>query len=421
MWSSSGAGIGGLATGIYAQMNGFNSQIFEMHVLPGGCCTAWSRKGYIFDYCIEWLIGSGPCNDANLIWRELGALDGKTVTNFELFNRVVDESGRSVTFYHDPDRLERHLAEVSPGDVALTKAFCKDLRRFVKLDLYPFLKPWALMTWSERIEMIIVLLPYFRLFWRNAATQMKDFCAKIKHPLLRRAFPNILLQDHECFPLLPYLYNLACAYNNNAGFPQGGSLGLSKSVEERYQRLGGAVTYRSKVSKILVESDRAVGVELKDGSRHYADFVVSACDGLTTIYGMLGGKYVNKTIESLYQDMLQRPGILYPGVVSTFVGVNGDLDPDEVHSTTYLLSDEDAATLPAALQRSLVVQLRSRYSSGFAPQGKSVLNCTYFSDFNYWKKLRIENRLTYSSEKRKVAAFVRSFLRAALPKHPGED
>ncbi len=31
-----GAGFAGLAAGIYARMNGYRSQIFEMHTLPGG-------------------------------------------------------------------------------------------------------------------------------------------------------------------------------------------------------------------------------------------------------------------------------------------------------------------------------------------------------------------------------------------------
>ncbi len=410
-----GAGIAGLATGIYAQMSGFHSRIFEMHVLPGGCCTAWSRKGYIFDYCIEWLIGSGEGNDANQVWHELGALAGKTVKNFDLFNRVVDETGHSVTFYNDPDRLERHLQEVSPEDAALARTFCGDLRRFVKLHVYPFLKPWSLMTWREKVKMIISLLPSFRLFWRNAAMQMESFCSKLKSPLLRRSFPNIFFQDHECFPLLPYLYNLACAHNKNAGFPQGGSLGLSKSVEARYRSLGGEITYRAKVAKILVDGDRAIGVELADGSRHYADAVVSACDGATTIYQMLGGNYVNKTIEKLYKEILLKPKLIYPGVVSIFLGVNGEFGDDDAHSTTYLLSEKDAAALPIASQRSLVVQHRSRYSSGFAPPGKSVLHCTYFTDFKYWKRLRTENKALYKAEKRKVARFVQDFLERRYP------
>lgn len=410
-----GAGIAGMATGVYAQMSGFDSRIFEMHVLPGGCCTAWSRKGYLFDYCIEWLIGSGTGNDANQVWRELGALDGKTVTDFDLFNRVVDEDGRAVTFYNDPERLERHLAEISPEDAALTRAFCADLRRFIRRPLYPFLKPWPLMTWQERLGMIRGVLPDLRLFWRNAATQMEVFCGKLKSPLLRRSFPNIFFQDHECFPLLPYLYNLACAHNKNAGFPQGGSLELSKSVERRYRALGGTITYRAKVAKVLVEGDRAVGIELADGSRHHADVVVSACDGETTIYKMLAGKYADRTIEKLYKEVLLQPKLVYPGVVSVFLGVNGEFGRDDAHSTTYLLSDADAAALPMASQRSLVVQHRSRYSSGFAPPGRSVLHCTYFTDSAYWKTRRSENKLQYKTEKRRVARAVQDFLERRYP------
>jgi len=35
-----GAGIAGLSAGCYALMNGYQTQIFEMHNLPGGLCTA---------------------------------------------------------------------------------------------------------------------------------------------------------------------------------------------------------------------------------------------------------------------------------------------------------------------------------------------------------------------------------------------
>ena len=48
-----GAGIAGLAAGCYAQMNSYDTQIFELHDLPGGLCTAWERKEYIFDGCIH--------------------------------------------------------------------------------------------------------------------------------------------------------------------------------------------------------------------------------------------------------------------------------------------------------------------------------------------------------------------------------
>ncbi|MGP4002413.1 phytoene desaturase family protein [Streptomyces sp. 8N706] len=410
-----GAGVSGMATGCYAQMSGMETRILEKHVLPGGCCTAWSREGFIFDYCIEWLIGTGAGNDANQVWRELGALDGKTMTNFEMFNRVVDENGRSVTFYNDPDRLERHLLEVSPADARLIRSFCRDLRRFLRIDLYPFLTPSPLKTPRERLRTLFTVLPAFRLFWRTAATQMHTFADKFQDPLLRRAFRNIFFQDHEVFPLLPYLFNMAGAYHHNAGFPQGGSLGLSRSIEERYTSLGGSITYRARVERILVEDGRAIGVELRGGKRLYADHIVSACDGYTTIYGLLGGRYTGPRIDKLYGSLLTEPGVLYPGVVSAFVGLDGEAGAQDAHSTTYLLSQEQSRQLPGASQKSLVVQLRSRYSDGFAPPGTSVIHCTYFSDFAYWTALRSANRREYWAQKRKVADFVRDFLECRYP------
>ena len=38
-----GAGVAGLAAGCYAQMNGYRSQILDLHTIPGGLCTWWRR------------------------------------------------------------------------------------------------------------------------------------------------------------------------------------------------------------------------------------------------------------------------------------------------------------------------------------------------------------------------------------------
>ena len=76
-----GAGISGLATGCYLQMNGYDTQIFEMHDKPGGLCAAWERKGYTIDGCIQWLIGSSPNNDFYKLWQELGIIQNKQIIN----------------------------------------------------------------------------------------------------------------------------------------------------------------------------------------------------------------------------------------------------------------------------------------------------------------------------------------------------
>jgi phytoene dehydrogenase-like protein len=54
-----GAGIAGLSTGCYVKFNGYDAVIFELHNKPGGVCTSWQRKEFVFDYCIHNLPGTG--------------------------------------------------------------------------------------------------------------------------------------------------------------------------------------------------------------------------------------------------------------------------------------------------------------------------------------------------------------------------
>jgi phytoene dehydrogenase-like protein len=99
-----GAGVGGLATGCYAQMNGYRTQIFEMHSLPGGVCTAWKRKGYTFDGCIHHLAGCQPEHRQYRVWEELGAMP-RPILHPEELVQVEDPSGKRLTVYTDLDRL----------------------------------------------------------------------------------------------------------------------------------------------------------------------------------------------------------------------------------------------------------------------------------------------------------------------------
>ena len=108
-----GAGFAGLAAGIYARMNGYETTIFELHNLPGGLCTSWDRKGYTFDACIHWLVGSSPKSGMYDMWEETGVAQGRKFIDLDEYTRVEDESGRTLVFYTDVDRLEKHLLEFS--------------------------------------------------------------------------------------------------------------------------------------------------------------------------------------------------------------------------------------------------------------------------------------------------------------------
>jgi phytoene dehydrogenase-like protein len=130
-----GAGISGLAAGCYAQMNGYRSQIFEMHDQPGGLCTAWHRQGFTFDGCIHYLFGSGPGQPFHWLWEELGVVPEQKFFHHDELLRVSGPQGKTLIVYSDPDRLEQHLKELSPVDRHLISKFCAGIRTFTHFDL----------------------------------------------------------------------------------------------------------------------------------------------------------------------------------------------------------------------------------------------------------------------------------------------
>jgi phytoene desaturase len=113
-----GAGLAGLATGCYAQMNGYRPQIFEHHTTPGGVATAWKRKGYTIDGGIHFLMGHKPGQALyDELYRELGAAQANRFLDMTIYGRFVDEaSGRSVSVTPDMDQLAGDLKAISPAD-----------------------------------------------------------------------------------------------------------------------------------------------------------------------------------------------------------------------------------------------------------------------------------------------------------------
>lgn len=99
-----GAGFAGLSAGIYAQMNGYRTRIFEMHTLPGGLCTAWKRQGYTIDACVHWLVGSAPGGSFRRYWEEVGIAQGREFVNLDEFARYEGADGRTLILHSDGSR-----------------------------------------------------------------------------------------------------------------------------------------------------------------------------------------------------------------------------------------------------------------------------------------------------------------------------
>lgn len=410
-----GAGVAGLSVGCYLQMNGYDTRIVEQHDQPGGLCTAWRREGYVFDNCVQWLVGSGPGNSLHRAWRELGAVQDRQFVDHEEFTRVVAADGATVIFYTDIDRLEGHLRGLAPEDAGHIATLTALVRRHTRLDL-PLGKPVALQSTLERARAAVGMmgtLPAAWSFLRYGRTSVAEFAAGFHNPLLRTAFSELF--DLPDFPLFALTTTLAWMHNRTAGYPIGGSLEFVRGIERRYHDLGGHIDYGAAVSEILVEdrpspgredAAHAVGVRLADGSVRRADHVVSAADGHATVHRMLGGRFLPAGTPAVYDD----PERVFPPLVRVSLGIARDLS-DQPHALTQVLAEP--LTVGGVEQRSVGIR-HYCYDPTLAPPGSSAVGVFLHADYDHWHALA-DDPARYAAEKQRVAATAIELVDQAYP------
>jgi len=389
-----GGGLAGLSAGSYAAMNGFETQIFEHHSVPGGVAATWKRGGYIIDGGIHFVSGYKPGNGMHKILRELGAADPALFTDMKNYGKFIHEpSGISVEIIGDIEKLSANLKALATADSEKIDEFFTGVRAFCGHDLSTMgmSNPPGLAPVFSRIKEMWQMKSFFKYFTGIYAKTISDYVQDLKTPWLKDFFCYLFMPESPVWFTMMFL---AIVADKQAGFLAKGCLPFILEIEKHYKALGGKISYRSTVSKILVENDSAVGVRLDNGQEFRADYVISCGDGYNAIFNLLGGEYVDELIKDRYGTWsLCRP------FLTVSYGVNRDLKNEFPLNTVILkksmvIGDEEVKTL---LMRIL------NYSEHFAQKGKSVFQIEVETDFNYWFDLQKSDRKKYDDEKQRLS------------------
>lgn len=395
-----GAGMGGMATGIYGQASGFETKILEAHHLPGGQCTSWKRKGYVFDACLHNLNGFKPGTRVNAFWQELGAMPCELVERNEFVSAVLPD-GTWFHNYFDADRLEAHLKQLSPQDAGAIGEYIAGIRSFLQAD--DLLGITNFGTLREKLSLVPFFIPRLWYFRHN----MGSFAERFRHPLLHKAFP-LLRYSAPDVPLFAYLAEHSSVIYGDTGWPRGGGLTLSKNMAARYAQLGGTIQYGKKVVRILTENDCACGVVLEDGTEHRADFVVSNADGRKTILYMLGGQYMDKKVARYCEPYPEDRDVGF--AVQVFLGVKRDLS--SCPSALILFLEQPEIVGGHACDH-LHMQIYG-FDASMAPAGKGVIKVELSGKPSHFSGL-YHDKAAYQAEKDRIAEQVIGLLESQFP------
>ena len=400
-----GAGIAGLATGCYGRMNGYRTRILEHHSEPGGVAKAWKHKNYLIDGGIHYLMGHRPGAACHEIYRELGIFHNRTYPDLTNYCDFTDEiSGQRVSFTHDLDQLARDLKKLAPPDARAIDDFIAGVRSFQRTDMFGTMEqPMELMGMFGTVKQLWGLRRSLRYLGGPYNLPNKEFAERFQSAALRRLMTHLFLPE---VPMWFILLMLSLLANRQLGLLAGSCHDFVDSLLERYRGLGGEITFNATVKEILVENDRAIGVRLSDGTEQRADVVVSAGDGTSTIFQMLGGRYVSKAIKDRYANWKQ----LRPLVTLSF-GLRREF-PGEPPLRFVLL--KEPMTVGNVTIDGFPIRIFN-YSDKFSPPGRTVFQVLFITDWKFWKDL-LQERERYEIEKQRVCA---EALARLEPHYPG--
>jgi phytoene desaturase len=277
-----GSGFGGLAAAIRLAAAGHEVTVLEKRERIGGRAYLYELDGFRFD-------GGPTVLTAPFMFEELFALAGERLQDhvelvpLDPFYRAFAQDGTHFDFHADPDRMRREVARRSPADEAGYTRLSGRVSRIFDA-FYPYTERPMM-----QLHVMLRMLPF--LLRHRAALgvqRLVDGC--IRDPFLRRAlaFHPLLIGGHPAHT--PALYALIVEFERRWGvhYAVGGTAALVDALGALLERLGGRVECGVAVERILVESGRAVGVRLADGTDRDADVVISNADPGYTYEQLLG-------------------------------------------------------------------------------------------------------------------------------------
>ena len=181
--------------------------------------------------------------------------------------------------YYDLAKLKETLLSLSPADAKMIEQYIRAIRSFTNDKIEETINSGSIWKMIANFPALLPVLKWMKM-------DMHTFAQRFSDPFLRKAFALLIYANPEA-PLFFHFMRHAGGISGDIQWPACGAAAFAKSIEQRYLTLGGTIHYRSKVEKILVENDTAVGIKLMNGNVHRADIIISNADGRKTINDML--------------------------------------------------------------------------------------------------------------------------------------
>jgi len=390
-----GAGLGGLVAGAKLSKAGKSVLLVEQHSIPGGCATTFKRKDFSFEVGLHEMDGLHPRDMKTKIFQDLDVFNNVTFLRVPEFYRFIYKDYKIVV-PHDPEQAKQVLLENFPLEESAIDAYFYQILNIKQIK-------------KESVD--------------KEESNIGDFLDSItNNESLKLAFLGNLGYCHDDpYTLsLNYYSEAQFAYYTGGGnFIQGGSQQLSDYLANFIKANGGEVLYNHIVTKIVLEDNKAVGIEYKKkNSETIMEAFGTNIVANASIPQVAEKLFPSETAVEIKSDISKRE--IGASLLTIYLGFNKmlkDLGNTNYSTFTYDDSiDKIADILPNNKtdfgKRSFTFVDYGQVDDTLAPEGKStgVVCCKdYITD---WNQLSKEE---YKAKKEEVAQTFINRLELLIP------
>lgn len=307
-----GAGIGGLVCGCYLAKAGMKVLVAEQHNKPGGYCTSFRRKNFVFDAAAHCFGGYRSGGIVRKVFDEL-AIDKKiNIIRFDPSDTIITPDC-TVHFWNTVDKTIEELQNHFPEESTAIKNFFyfllnPDPNSFTRIRSWTFKNLLDQFLMNDKLKAILSI----PLLGNGGLP-----------PSLMSAFIGAKLFSEFLI--------------DGGYYPEGGMQKLPDAMADILREFGGELRLSSLVKKIKMKDNKILGIVTEKDGFIPSKYVVSDCDARQTFYTLLGG-------ENISEEFLDRLNAMIPSnsVFALYLGIDGNLQSlPESGTSLWFLSHYD--------------------------------------------------------------------------------